>query len=140
MLHEVVEETDPEPAALQAAYEERIREAVVAVGVETVVDETKLDRETVTALADGESSELTVEEAAAVLALDSDRDAETIVLELRDHLLMGMTTAVLDVDSIAANVDLDLTGQEVQQALEGRNRMTLAELAEIHSVIESRKR
>lgn len=140
MLHEVVEETDPEPAALQAAYEERIREAVVAVGVETVVDETKLDRETVTALADGESSELTVEEAAAVLALDSGRDAETIVLELRDHLLMGMTTAVLDVDSIAANVDLDLTGQEVQQALEGRNRMTLAELAEIHSVIESRKR
>jgi len=35
---------------------------------------------------------------------------------------MGMATAVLDVDTIAAAIDADLTGQEVQQALEGALR------------------
>jgi hypothetical protein len=53
---------------------------------------------------------------------------------------MGMATAVLDVDSIAAKIDADLTGQEVQQALEGRAAMTLGQLAEIIAVIERRKR
>jgi hypothetical protein len=51
---------------------------------------------------------------------------------------MGMTTAVLDVDAIAANLDVGLTGQEVQQAIEGRVEMTLPELAAIQSVIEQR--
>lgn len=139
MLHEVAEGTETEPIPMRDAYETLVRDAIEAVGVDTVVSETDLDRETVTALAEGDSRELSVEEAAAVIALDADRDAETIVFELRDHLLMGMTTAVLDVDTIAAHIDLDLTGQEVQQALEGRNPMTLTELAEIQSVIESQK-
>ena len=51
---------------------------------------------------------------------------------------MGMTTAVLDVDAVAAELDADLTGQEVQQAVEGRIAMTLPELAAIQSVIEQR--
>jgi hypothetical protein len=62
-----------------------------------------------------------------------------MVAEVRDHLLMGMATAVLDVDAIAAKIDADLTGQEVQQALEGRTAMTLGQLAEILAVIERRK-
>jgi len=52
---------------------------------------------------------------------------------------MGMATAVLDVDTIAAAIDADLTGQEVQQALEGARPMTLGQLAEIMAVIERRK-
>ena len=77
--------------------------------------------------------------AAALAALNDDTpDAEAIVLETRDHLLMGMTTAVLDVDAVAAELDADLTGQEVQQAIEGRIDMTLPELAAIQSVIEQR--
>ena len=74
------------------------------------------------------------------MALAGDREPETIVYELRDHLLMGMTTAVLDVDTIAGAIDADLSGQEVQQALEGRAPMTLAQLSEIQAVIEDRKR
>jgi hypothetical protein len=83
---------------------------------------------------------VTVADGAAVLALTTDREADAIVAELRDHLLIGMATAVLDVDTIAASIDADLTGQEVQQALEGRTAMTLGQLAEIMAIIERRKR
>jgi hypothetical protein len=51
---------------------------------------------------------------------------------------MAMTTGVVDVDTLAANVDLDLSGQEVQQALEGRAEMTLEQLAAIHQFLAAR--
>jgi len=77
---------------------------------------------------------------AAIVAVSTDRDGDAaVVAEVRDHLLMGMATAVLDVDTIAAAIDA-ITGQEVQQALEGRAPMTLGQLAEIMAaVIERRK-
>jgi len=139
MLHDAADQfSDPSPSALRAAYTDSLQSAIDAVGIGTVADETDLETDRLDAvLADG-AADLTVEEAAAVLAVDPDEpDADAIVFELRDHLLMGMTTAVLDVDTIAANIDADLTGQEVQQAIEGRTEMTLAQLAAIQSAIES---
>ena len=127
------------PAELRKAYEAQIRTAVEPVGVETAAAETGVDEERVAAVVDGDAPEMVVEDAAALLALSDDYpDREAIVLELRDHLLMGMTTGVLDVDTIASNVDLDLSGQEIQQALEGRSSMTLRQLAEIHRYIAER--
>jgi tartrate dehydratase beta subunit/fumarate hydratase class I family protein len=142
MLHDVV--ADPgerSPAELRAEYDALLQSVVDSVGVDRVVAETDLSDETVEAVASGEPVELTVSEAAAVLGLSEDvPDAEVVVLELRDHLLMGMTTGVLDVDTIAAEIDVDLTGQEVQQALEGRTEMTLDELAAIHRFVASAQR
>ena len=138
MLHDAADQLpDPSPSALGAAYTDSLRSTIEAAGVETVADETGLEAERLdTVLADG-AADLTVEEAAAILAVDPDEpDADAIVFELRDHLLMGMTTAVLDVDTIAANIDADLTAQEVQQAIEGRTEMTLAQLAAIQSVVD----
>ncbi|MUW15141.1 hypothetical protein GJ633_11125 [Halorubrum sp. CBA1125] len=157
MFHEVVDEqataaksadaesadaeaTDVTAATLRAAFEETVREAAAETGRETIREETDLNASSVDAAFDGDADGLTVADGAAVLALRDDRDADAIVAELRDHLLIGMTTAVLDVDSIASAIEADLTGQEVQQALEGRAAMTLAELAEIAAVIERRKR
>jgi hypothetical protein len=134
-----------EPGALStdellATYAAELQAVVDDVGADTVVAETDLDRETVEAVAAGNVADLTLEEAAAVLAVSPDYpDQRGIVLEVRDHLLMGMTTAVLDVDTIAANIDVDLTGQEVQQAIEGRTPMTLAKFAAIHRLIAERK-
>jgi len=141
MLHDVVEEgAEPTPSALRTAYTEALRSTVAAVGPETVAADSEVEADRIEALAGGESPNLTVEEAAAVLAVDPDQpDAEAIVFELRDHLLMGMTTGVLDVDTIAATADVDLTGQEIQQAIEGRTAMTLDQLAAIQSVIDSRR-
>ncbi len=140
MLHTVADDAaDLSAAGLQTAYETRLQEILDTVGVETADAETDLDRDTLAGVADGEAADLTLTEAAAIAALDDEfPDAEAIVLETRDHLLMGMTTAVLDVDAIAANLDVGLTGQEVQQAIEGRVEMTVAELAAIQSVIEQR--
>ena len=140
MLYDAAD--DPETLStdeLLATYAAELQAVVDDVGADTVVAETDLDREVVEAVAAGDVADLTVEEAATVLAVSPDYpDQRGIVLEVRDHLLMGMTTAVLDVDTIAANIDVDLTGQEVQQAIEGRTPMTLAEFAAIHRLIAER--
>ncbi len=151
MFHEVVEGSEStdgagsggetiEAASLLAGFETLLAEAVADAGPDRVTAATPLDAETVVTVADGDAAGLTVTEGAAVLAATGSDDPETLVAELRDHLLMGMTTAVLDVDTIAAAIDADLTGQEVQQTLEGRAAMTLGQLAEIMAVIETNKR
>lgn len=127
------------PEQLRRAYERRLADVVETVGVDHVAAESGVDRETLAALVDGDSPELTLEQAAAVLGCSPEvRDAETVIAETRDDLLLGMTTGVLDVDTIASNIEHDLTGQEVQQALEGRTKMTLDQLAAIHKVIADR--
>ena len=150
MFHEVVDGGGPGPAVdpdeptaagLLAAFEALVTEAASAVGTDRLVDEVGLAEADAAAVREGNVEELALADAAAVLAAaEPDRDADAMVAEVRDHLLMGMATAVLDVDTIAAKIDADLTGQEVQQALEGRTAMTLGQLAEIVAVIERRKR
>ncbi len=140
MLHNAADDvTEQSPSALETAYTRQLQSTISAVGVDTVVSKTGLDADVVADVADGNSATLSVTEAASILAVSEETpDADAIVFELRDHLLLGMTTAVLDVDTIAANVDLDLTGQEIQQAIEGRTEMTLAQLAAIQALIEGR--
>jgi len=128
------------PESLQQAYETTLIETVETVGVGTVVDETELDRATVEALVAGESPTLELTDAAAILALDEDRpSADAIAAEARDILLMGMTTAVLDVETLAAGVEGELEPKEIQQKIEGRFPMTVAEFALLHQFIEQRK-
>ncbi|TKX78206.1 hypothetical protein EXE53_22420 [Halorubrum sp. SD626R] len=134
------ESSDVTAPELRSAFAAALREAAAEAGRTRLTSDLGLDAASVDAALDGDVDELTVADGAAVLALSDDRDADVAVAELRDHLLMGMTTAVLDVDTIAAGIDADLTGQEVQQALEGRAAMTVGELAEIAALIERRKR
>ncbi|GAB6862304.1 DUF5791 family protein [Haloplanus litoreus] len=140
MLHDAVDEPEAlSSRQLRDAYDAELRAVIDARGIETVATEAGLPTETVAALAGGESPSVSLTEAAAILAVDYEgRDARGIVQEVRDHLLMGMTTGVLDVDTIASNVDLDLSGQEIQQAIEGRTRMTLDELAAIQGYVAGR--
>ena len=140
MLYDAADDPgDVSPDELREAYETQLRNAITAVDAETAAAESGVDADRIRALEGGTVPDLGVEDAAALLALDDDRpDAESVVLELRDHLLMAMTTGVVDVDTLAANVDLDLSGQEVQQALEGRAEMTLEQLAAIHQFLAAR--
>ena len=153
MFHEVVEDgevsgagvadTDADevtPTALLAAFDALLSEAVAEAGRERMRDETDVGKASIEAAAAGDVSGISVTDAAAIVAVTADRDADAVVAEVRDHLLMGMATAVLDVDTLAAAIDADLTGQEVQQALEGRAEMTVGQLAEVMAVIERRKR
>ena len=82
------------PAELQQSYENRLVAVVEDVGVDRVVEETDLDRETVQALLDGASPDIELTDAAAIIALDEDAPpADAVEAEARDILLMGMTTA-----------------------------------------------
>ena len=127
------------PAALQRAYEQRLAAVVESVGINRVVEEVGLDRATVQALLDEGSPDIELTEAAAIIALDDESPpADTIEAEARDILLMGMTTAVLDVETLASGVDGELEPKEIQQKVEGRFPMTVAEYALLHQYIEQR--
>ncbi|AFK18434.2 hypothetical protein E6P09_06600 [Haloferax mediterranei ATCC 33500] len=136
MLHDAV----AQPGAvsldeLRVAYEDKIRDAVATAGADAAADAAGVSED----LLSNGVLELTLEQAASILALTDDYpDADAIVWEFRDHLLMGMTSGILDVDTLASEVDIDRSGQEIQQAIEGRTAATLDELAAIHHVIAVR--
>lgn len=141
MLYDEVE--DPggtSPDRLRDDYVAELAAVVESKGIDAVADESGVDRETVAAIADGDVETIRLSDAAAILATDPDApDSEGILLEVRDHLLMGMTTAVLDVDTLAAEVEADLDAKQIQQKIEGRSPMTLDEYATLHHLIASRQ-
>lgn len=121
------------PDALLEAYRTVIRETVDRLGADGVVETTGLDPETVDALVDGNAGSVSLSDAGAVLGADPDRPgADTITAEARDVLLLGMTTAVVDVDTLSSSLDGTMEPKEIQQKLEGRHPMTLREYAAIH--------
>ncbi|PSP76091.1 hypothetical protein BRC81_13915 [Halobacteriales archaeon QS_1_68_20] len=140
MLYELAEEAPPgDPGAFEDAYRSGLAAVVEQVGHDGAVD-ADVDAETVEAVAAGEPVDLTVTDASRLLALEECRpDAETIRQESLDHLLLGMTNAVLDVETIAANLALDISPTGVQQRIEGRAEMSLVEYAHVHALIEERK-
>lgn len=141
MLYDAVDDPGTRtPAALHEAYLAELAAVVEALGVDTVEGGTGLDRATVERIRAGEPADLTLEEAASVLALaDGAPGSSDIVWEVRDHLLLGMTSGILDVDTVAAEIDTDLDGTEVQQVLEGRRPMRLETLAALHRYIASKQ-
>lgn len=141
MFHELADDPgDRDPEDLYAVYEAELVAAIEAAGVEAVAESSGVDVATIEALLDGEAPELELEEAAAILAAVEPQSAEEIAHLSRDALLMGMTNAVLDVESLAAEVDGDLEPREIQSKVEGRYPMTVREFALLHGHIQSRLR
>ena len=129
------------PAELRRAYDDRLVETIERVGLDSVAAESGVDENRLQALVDGESPEVTLGEAAAILAVDDSLpDTDAIEAEARDILLMGMSMAVLDVEAIASGIADELEPKEIQQKAEGRYPMTLDEYALLHSYIEGKKR
>ena len=125
---------------LRAAYDDFLVATIQSVGASTVADETGVDEARIEALLDGDSPEISLTESAAILATDSEMpDAETILAEARNILLMGMSAAVLDVEALAAGIDDEMEPKEIQQKVEGRHPMSLDEYALLHSYIEGEK-
>ena len=88
------------------------------------------------ALLDGGDPDVTLEEAASILSVrEESPDGETIAVLARDELLMGMTTAVLDVEAVESGIDGELEAREIQSKVEGRFPMTLREFALLHQYI-----
>ncbi len=140
MFHEMADDPGSlTPADLLERYRAALRDVIEAHGVDAVAADAGVAASTLQALMDGESPELTLEEAAAVLAVQPDApDADTIAAMSRDALLMGMTTAVLDVEAVESGLDGALEAREIQSKVEGRFPMTLAEFALLQQYIESK--
>ena len=129
------------PGDLLEAYAAELAAALDGADPAAIAAEIDVDESAVTAMAAGDADAIAavhLADAAAVLEREEGVPAEDIAFEVRDHVMMEMVTAILDVDTIAAEIDADLTGQEVQQALEGRTRLTLGELAEMQALMIER--
>jgi hypothetical protein len=141
MFHEVANASELSAEELRGRYDGQLTAIVDEHGVEDVAEGSSVERERIEAITEGDSPELTLEEGAAILAMSPDEpDAEAIVMETRDHLLMGMTTGVLDVEAVESGIDGAFDAREIQQKIEGRLEMTLDELAQLHGYIDSRAR
>lgn len=128
------------PVELRERYDAQLATVIEEHGVDRVGTELGVERETAAALAAGESPTLTLEAAAAILAIDDrEPDAASIVAETCDHLIVGMTSAVLDVDAIESDIDRAFDAREIRRMIEGRLRMTVDELALLHSYIDGQR-
>lgn len=140
MFHEERRTVPDSPEKLLDEYAADLAAAIDAVGLDRAVERTGLERGTIESVANGDLPDLTLSDAAAIQALaDGTPDPETIVEIGCDHLLLGMSTAVLDVDTVATEIDLDLDPKEVQQKLERRTPMSFEEYVRIQQFIVGRQ-
>ncbi|SDC75466.1 DUF5791 family protein [Natrinema hispanicum] len=124
------------PAALRAEYEDDLATIVDQHGPAAVAAETDLEQDVLEALAAGDSPDLTLEAAAEIQSLaEGEPGSETIVTMALEHLLLGMSTAVLDVEALESYIDLDLEAKEIQQKIEGRAPMSFEEFVHVQYVI-----
>lgn len=138
LVHEISDPDAVSPAEVRAEYEAALATILEDVGIETAATETSVAESTLETLLAGGEPEITVEQAAEILALsDTYPDAETFLLEIRDSVMLGMSSAVLDVDAMEAGLPLDIEARDVQQKIEGRQDMTLAEYAHFAHFIAS---
>lgn len=142
MIHDVADDPGSlTPTELRQQYETELRATIEEVGAETVAEQSGIDRERIDEITEenGGTSDIELMDAASVLATrEGTPDAESIAMEARDVLLMGMTTAVLDVDTLESEIDGRIEAKEIQQKIEGRFSMTLAEYALLQQAIEGR--
>lgn len=136
MFYELRLSAPDRPETLRREYDDALASAVESAGIEDATARTSVDRERLDTLVGGGSPRLSLDEASSLLALDeTEPDAETIAVEACEHLLLGMSTAVLDVETLAAEVELDLDPKEVQQKIERRAPMTFDEFVHLQYAI-----
>lgn len=133
---------DPErigPDDLLEGYAAALAAAVEAVGRDRLLERSAVDGADLEAIAAGDVGALGLETAATVLGADPDRaPADAVLSAARDHLMLSMSSAMLDVDRLAADLGGDLDPGEVQAKLEGRLSMSLEEFARIKLRLASR--
>lgn len=138
MLHDIVDTPgELTPSELHERYVGALAATIDDHGVESAAERSGVDPSTLRALCEGDDPGVTLEDAAAVLSTAEDApDGGTIATIARDELLMGMTTAVLDVEAVESGIDGELEAREIQSKIEGRFPMTLREFALLYQHID----
>ncbi|THE65029.1 hypothetical protein D8Y22_09955 [Salinadaptatus halalkaliphilus] len=136
MFHEQRLSAPDSPEQLQAEYAADLAAIVDGRGPDAVADATDLDPETAAAVGKERVGGLSLEAAAQIQALeDGAPDAETIVTMACEHLLLGMTTAVMDVDAVESELEIELDAKEIQQKIERRAPMSFEEFVHVQYAI-----
>lgn len=124
------------PAELRAEYERDLATVVETHGVDRVESETGVGRDRLEALLEEESPELSLEAAAQIQSIaEGEPDPETVETMACEHLLLGMSTAVLDVDAVESQLAIEMDAKEIQQKIERRAPMDFEEFVQIQYVI-----
>ena len=113
-------------------YAAELRTIVEEVGTVEATAATDLDAAVVETVAGGDAEavgRMHLTEIARILALTDGRDADAIVADARDELLLAMSTAVTDVERLAVALEAELDPKEIQAKMEGRYPMRLREYA-----------
>ncbi|ADD06174.1 uncharacterized protein Nmag_2615 [Natrialba magadii ATCC 43099] len=127
------------PADLRAEYAADLAGVVDQHGASTIADDTELDAATLEDLDADTVADLSLEEAAQIQSqVDGEPDAGTIVEIACEHLLLGMTTAVLDVDAVESELAIEMDAKEIQQKIERRAPMSFEEYVQLqHTIVDS---
>ena len=113
-------------------YAAELRAIVEEVGTVEATAATDLDAAVVETVTGGDVEavgRMHLTEIARILALTDGRDADAIVADARDELLLAMSTAVTDVERLAVALEAELDPKEIQAKMEGRYPMRLREHA-----------
>ncbi|EMA41790.1 DUF5791 family protein [Halobiforma nitratireducens] len=136
MFHEQRTTVPDTPAQLRAEYRDELADIVDEHGLETATAETSLEPVDLEALGNGDLPDLSLEQAAEIRSLEEGvRDPETVVTMACEHLLMGMSTAVMDVEAVESDLELEMDAKEVQQKIERRAEMSFEEYVHLQHVI-----
>ncbi len=128
---------DEEVDDLLERYRVELASALSEVGHERAISETDLSAAEVDAIEVGDHevvAAITLADAVELLGLVG-RDPQDLQTAVRDELLLAMTTAVMDVDRLAATLEADLDPTEIQAKVEGRHPMTLGEYAALRAAL-----
>ena len=124
--------------ALRDQYEDDLRAAIEDVGIDRAVEETGIDRERLATLLEEslQDADPSLSEAAAIQSLAPGTPGADEIVDLAgDHLLLGMSNAILDVDGLDRRLDIDLGPKTIQRKIERRESMTFDEFVRFQHVI-----
>lgn len=137
MLDDVLGDPSASPTEARDRLLTAVREAVESTGRDRIEAETDVGAETISTVADGAVGAVPLAEAAAILAIeDESRSGEAILEAAREELLLSMSTAMLDVDTLAGRLEGDLDASAVQAKLEGRLPMTVDEYVRLRAAVD----
>lgn len=133
MLVDPIEAPDDRSVAdVHQSFLEGLADVVESAGLETAADRTGIERDRLQSLLEGADPEFTLQESSEILALSDEwPDADAVRMEIRDHLMLRMSSAILDVDGLEREIDAALDAKAIQAKIEGRRPMTLQEYADI---------
>lgn len=137
MLGDEIGDPPVSPTAARDRLLAAVRDVVESAGRERIEAETDVAPETVSAVAAGGDGSIPLAEAAAILAIEAEsRSGEAILEAAREELLLSMSTAMLDVDTLAGRLEGDLDPSAIQAKLEGRFPMTVDEYGRLWVAVE----